>query len=45
VAPHERARLASARAVKPEAYDATLRGRFFWNNGTKVALGKNISYL
>ncbi len=44
VAPHERAHLAGAQAVKPEAYDAYLRGRFFWNKRTKVALGKSISY-
>ena len=32
--PRERARLASARSVQPEAYEAYLRGRFHWNKRT-----------
>ncbi|MGB8904976.1 MAG: winged helix-turn-helix domain-containing protein, partial [Candidatus Sulfotelmatobacter sp.] len=36
--PQERVHLASARTVDPEAQDAYLRGRFFWNKGTTGAL-------
>ena len=34
--------LAGTRAVNPEAYDAYLRGRFFWNNRTDEGLKKSI---
>jgi TolB-like protein/DNA-binding winged helix-turn-helix (wHTH) protein/Tfp pilus assembly protein PilF len=36
--PDERARLASAHAVVPEAYEAYLKGRFFWNRRTAEGL-------
>jgi tetratricopeptide (TPR) repeat protein len=36
--PPERVHFASARTVDPEAQDAYLRGRFFWNKGTTGAL-------
>jgi serine/threonine-protein kinase len=36
----ERARLAGARLVQPAAYDAYLRGRFFWNKRTPEGLAK-----
>jgi TolB-like protein/DNA-binding winged helix-turn-helix (wHTH) protein/Tfp pilus assembly protein PilF len=39
--PSERVHLASARRVDPEAQDAYLRGRFFWNHGTTGALGRD----
>ena len=35
VTPNEQARLASARAVNPEAYRLYLIGRFFWNKRTE----------
>jgi TolB-like protein/DNA-binding winged helix-turn-helix (wHTH) protein/Tfp pilus assembly protein PilF len=36
--PESLARLPSAQAVRPEAYDAYLRGRFFWNKRTAPTL-------
>ena len=37
----ELAHLASARTVDPEAQDAYLRGRFFWNRGTTGSLSRD----
>jgi serine/threonine-protein kinase len=37
--------LARSRAVKPEAYEAYLKGRYFWHRLTPEALRKSISYL
>jgi TolB-like protein/DNA-binding winged helix-turn-helix (wHTH) protein/Tfp pilus assembly protein PilF len=36
--PESLARLSSAQAVQPQAYDAYLRGRFFWNKRTAPTL-------
>jgi len=38
------ARLSSAQAVQPQAYDAYLRGRFFWNKRTAPALNTARTY-
>jgi TolB-like protein/DNA-binding winged helix-turn-helix (wHTH) protein len=43
--PPELAHLASTRTVDPEAQDAYLRGRFFWNRGTTGALSRDRSEL
>jgi TolB-like protein/Flp pilus assembly protein TadD len=40
---NEQARL-SARPVNPDAYEAYLKGRFFWNKRNKEALNKSIEY-
>jgi serine/threonine-protein kinase len=42
--PDERARLASARPVNPEAYEGYLKGRYYWNKRTEESLKKGISY-
>jgi TolB-like protein len=42
--PRERARLASARTIEPEAYEDYLRGRFFWNKRTPEGLKKSLEY-
>ena len=34
----------SPRAIKPEAYEAYLKGRFFWNQGDKESLLKSVAY-
>lgn len=44
VTPQEQARLASARPVHPEVYDAYLRGRFHWNKRTEEGLRKGLEY-
>ncbi|NIM89847.1 MAG: protein kinase [Candidatus Aminicenantes bacterium] len=38
VKPEEQALLASARQVNPEAYQLTLKGRFYWNKRTEEGL-------
>ena len=40
----EQAALQNSRTVKPEAYDAYLRGRYFWNQRTGDGLRKAIDY-
>lgn len=40
--PQERARLASARLVNPEAYQAYLRGRLHWNKRTEEGMKKGL---
>jgi TolB-like protein/Flp pilus assembly protein TadD len=40
----EQARLGSTRTVNPEAYEAYLKGRFFWNKRSKEAINKSIEY-
>jgi len=40
--PPERARLASARRVNPEAYEAYLRGRLHWNKRTEAGMRKGL---
>lgn len=42
--PREQAALKSARTVDPVAYEAYLRGRFFWNKRTAESLKKAIDY-
>ncbi len=40
--PPERARLASARRIDPEAYDAYLRGRLHWNKRTEEGMKRGL---
>jgi len=40
----ERQRLRQAREVDPEAHEAYLLGRFFWNKGTPESLNKGLEY-
>ncbi len=42
--PQEKARLARSQPVNPEAYEAYLRGRHFWNKRNKAATDKAIEY-
>jgi TolB-like protein/tetratricopeptide (TPR) repeat protein len=42
--PQEEARLMRARAVNPDAYEAYLKGRYFWNKRTKASLEKSLEY-
>lgn len=42
--PGERARLAGARVIDPEAYEDYLRGRFHWNKRTAEGLKKSLEY-
>ena len=42
--PKEEARLVSTRPVNPEAYDAYLNGRYFWNKRTSEGIKKAIAY-
>jgi len=42
--PQQRARLARTRPVSPEAYEAYLRGRYYWNKRTPEDLKKAIQY-
>jgi len=42
--PQEQAQLASIRAVNPEAHEAYLKGRYFWNQRTGEGLQKSIEY-
>ena len=42
--PEDRERLAKAPAVKPEAYEAYLKGRYYWNKRTDENLTKAIGY-
>ena len=42
--PKEEARLVSTRPVNPEAYDAYLKGRYFWNKRTSEGIKKAIAY-
>jgi len=44
VTPQEQARLARARPVNPEAHEAYLKGRFYWNKRTEEGLKKSIDY-
>jgi len=38
------ARLTSTRTVQPDAYEAYLKGRFFWNQRTEAGLNKSIEF-
>jgi TolB-like protein/Tfp pilus assembly protein PilF len=42
--PVEQTGLARGRTVNPEAYEAYLRGRFFWNQRTEAGFRKSIEY-
>jgi hypothetical protein len=42
--PRERAHLASARSVNPEAHELYLKGRFYWNKRTPETLKKSLAY-
>jgi len=42
--PQDQTRLASARQVHPEAYEAYLKGRYFWSKRTEEGLRKSIEY-
>ncbi len=42
--PEEEARLASARPVNPEAYEAFLKGRYFYHKRTEEGLRKGLEY-
>ena len=42
--PSEQARLAGARLVNPQAYDAYLMGRVHWNKRTKEGIEKGLEY-
>jgi eukaryotic-like serine/threonine-protein kinase len=42
--PQEEGRLVGARAVDPEAYEAYLRGRYFWNKRTAEGIRKASEY-
>ncbi len=42
--PQEQARLTRVQPVDPQAYEAYLKGRYFWNKRTDVAVRKSIDY-
>jgi serine/threonine-protein kinase len=42
--PQDQARLASARKVNPEAHEAYLKGRYFWDKGNGADLNKSVEY-
>jgi tetratricopeptide (TPR) repeat protein len=42
--PHEKAHLDNFHQVKPEAYHAYLKGRYFWNRRTPDGFNKGIEY-
>jgi tetratricopeptide (TPR) repeat protein len=44
VTPREQAALKSGKAIDPEAYEAYLRGRYFWNKRTADGLKKAVDY-
>jgi TolB-like protein/Flp pilus assembly protein TadD len=44
LAPHDETRLASARPVNAEAYEAYLQGRYLWNRRTREALENSVRY-
>ena len=44
VTPQERVRLQAARPVAPQAYEAYLLGRFYWDKVTAPAMEKSIEY-
>ena len=44
VTPEEEARLASARPVDPEAHEAYLKGRYYWNMRTGADLRRSVEY-
>lgn len=44
VTPEERAQLTGARRINPEAYEAYLKGRYYWNKRTEEAMRRAIPY-
>ena len=44
VTPEEETRLTAARPVNPEAYEAYLKGRYFWNKRTEESLETSLEY-
>jgi TolB-like protein/DNA-binding winged helix-turn-helix (wHTH) protein/Flp pilus assembly protein TadD len=44
VTPEERAQLTGARRINPEAYEAYLKGRYYWNERTEEAMRRAIPY-
>ena len=42
--PAQQARLPSARSVDPQAYEAYLKGRYYWNKRTREGLEKGLEY-
>jgi len=42
--PAEETRLASVRAINPEAYEAYLKGRYYWNKRTEEGLKTGLKY-
>jgi len=42
--PEQHAGLATRRPVNPEAYEAYLKGQYFWNKRTLAGLGKSVEY-
>jgi TolB-like protein/Tfp pilus assembly protein PilF/predicted Ser/Thr protein kinase len=44
LSPQEASRLRTARAVKPEAYDAYLKGRYFWNKRDRESVMRGLKY-
>lgn len=42
--PQERQRLSSSKLINPEAYDAYLKGRYFWNRRTPEGIRKGLEY-
>ena len=44
VTPQERAVLKNVKAIDPEAYEAYLKGRYFWNKRTADGLKKAVEY-
>jgi eukaryotic-like serine/threonine-protein kinase len=42
--PHERARLTAGRPVNPEAYEAYLKGRYYWSKRTGEGEQKGLEY-
>jgi serine/threonine-protein kinase len=44
VTPEETRRLASARPVNPQAYEAYVKGRYFWNKATPEGIEKGQEY-
>ncbi|HUU14275.1 MAG TPA: tetratricopeptide repeat protein [Terriglobia bacterium] len=44
VTPQEQARIATSRPVNPEAHEAYLKGRFYWNKRTADGLKKSLDY-
>ena len=44
LSPQETSRLRPARAVKPNAYEAYLKGRYFWNKRDREGVAKGLQY-